>query len=246
MMSLGSLPRFSRSAGVALRSVLGPEGVCVTRGARPGLCPSNADAFLNPFGPPVVQVSSEDGAFLDDCARRGVDVHVVAHVKMSSAEALNVTARIAGTNGSLPPLVVMTPRSGWWTCASERGGGMACWLELMRELRALRPRRAVLFVASSGHELGHLGLDAFIAERRALVKSAAAWLHLSRTVCRRAERAVVTLMRGVLVNAQVLIYLNRLSDFLFVLGRVANDGGTFTSTYSTLTGNSARRGGSAA
>ena len=54
---------------------------------------------------------------------------------------------------------------------------------------------------------------------------ASAWLHLARTVCRRAERAVVTLMRGETVNPQVLIYLNRLSDFLFVLARVANDGG---------------------
>jgi cob(I)alamin adenosyltransferase len=54
---------------------------------------------------------------------------------------------------------------------------------------------------------------------------AAAWLHLARTVCRRAERAVVTLMRTETVNAQVLIYLNRLSDLLFVLARVANDGG---------------------
>ena len=54
---------------------------------------------------------------------------------------------------------------------------------------------------------------------------ASAWLHLARTVCRRAERAVDTLMRGETVNPQVLIYLNRLSDFLFVLARVANDGG---------------------
>ena len=54
---------------------------------------------------------------------------------------------------------------------------------------------------------------------------AAAWLHLARTVCRRAERAVVTLMRTEKVNADVLIYLNRLSDFLFVLARAANDGG---------------------
>jgi len=54
---------------------------------------------------------------------------------------------------------------------------------------------------------------------------AAAWLHLARTVCRRAERAVVTLMRTEPVNSQALIYLNRLSDYLFVLARVANDDG---------------------
>lgn len=54
---------------------------------------------------------------------------------------------------------------------------------------------------------------------------AAAWLHLARTVCRRAERAVVTLARAEPVNPQVVVYLNRLSDLLFVLGRVANDNG---------------------
>jgi cob(I)alamin adenosyltransferase len=53
---------------------------------------------------------------------------------------------------------------------------------------------------------------------------AAAWCHLARTVCRRAERDVVTLMRDEPVNPPVLIYLNRLSDLLFVLSRVLNDG----------------------
>ena len=55
---------------------------------------------------------------------------------------------------------------------------------------------------------------------------AAAWLHLARTVCRRAERAVVALRRTEAVNPQVVIYLNRLSDLLFVLARVANANGT--------------------
>ncbi len=50
-------------------------------------------------------------------------------------------------------------------------------------------------------------------------------LHLARTVCRRAERAVVTLQQQAPINPQVLIYLNRLSDLLFVLARVANDNG---------------------
>ncbi len=51
---------------------------------------------------------------------------------------------------------------------------------------------------------------------------AAAWLHLARTVCRRAERSLVSLMQTESVNKHALIYLNRLSDFLFVLGRRAN------------------------
>lgn len=54
---------------------------------------------------------------------------------------------------------------------------------------------------------------------------AAAWLHLARTVCRRAERTVVTLARSEPVNAQVAIYLNRLSDLLFVMARAANENG---------------------
>jgi cob(I)alamin adenosyltransferase len=55
--------------------------------------------------------------------------------------------------------------------------------------------------------------------------AAAAWLHLARTVCRRAERAVVALAHAAPVNPQAVIYLNRLSDLLFVLARTANAGG---------------------
>lgn len=49
---------------------------------------------------------------------------------------------------------------------------------------------------------------------------AAAHLHVARTVCRRAERRVVTLVRGENVRAEIVRYLNRLSDLLFVLSRV--------------------------
>ncbi len=51
---------------------------------------------------------------------------------------------------------------------------------------------------------------------------AGALLHLARTVCRRAERAVVRLAREEPVNPAVLTYLNRLSDLLFVLARYIN------------------------
>jgi cob(I)alamin adenosyltransferase len=50
----------------------------------------------------------------------------------------------------------------------------------------------------------------------------AARLHFARTVCRRAERAVVRLSRNEDIGETVTVYLNRLSDLLFVLARYAN------------------------
>jgi cob(I)alamin adenosyltransferase len=50
----------------------------------------------------------------------------------------------------------------------------------------------------------------------------AAALHVARTVCRRAERRVITLQHTVPLPQLAIIYLNRLSDLLFVLARVAN------------------------
>lgn len=53
----------------------------------------------------------------------------------------------------------------------------------------------------------------------------AAHLHLARTVARRAERRATELATGGDVNGPALRYLNRLSDWLFVAGRIANDDG---------------------
>jgi cob(I)alamin adenosyltransferase len=52
--------------------------------------------------------------------------------------------------------------------------------------------------------------------------TAAAALHQARTVCRRAERRTLTAARSATVRADLVIYLNRLSDLLFVLARFAN------------------------
>jgi cob(I)alamin adenosyltransferase len=54
---------------------------------------------------------------------------------------------------------------------------------------------------------------------------AAAWCHVARTVCRRAERDTVKLAAREPINTEVVVYLNRLSDFLFVLARSLNDDG---------------------
>ena len=52
--------------------------------------------------------------------------------------------------------------------------------------------------------------------------ASAAALHVARTICRRAERRVVTLMHEAHVREEYVVYLNRLSDLLFTLARLSN------------------------
>lgn len=53
----------------------------------------------------------------------------------------------------------------------------------------------------------------------------AAHLHLARAICRRAERAIVALAAAEKINVHALRYINRLSDHLFVMARLANNQG---------------------
>ncbi|PAY18737.1 MULTISPECIES: cob(I)yrinic acid a,c-diamide adenosyltransferase [Pirellulaceae] len=71
------------------------------------------------------------------------------------------------------------------------------------------------------HESGLSPLKQFILPGGT---QAASMLHLARAVCRRAERRVVTLgdQQGVKISDAVIVYLNRLSDYLFVLSREVN------------------------
>lgn len=52
-----------------------------------------------------------------------------------------------------------------------------------------------------------------------------AHLHLCRTICRRAERSIVALAKHQSVNPEAIRYINRLSDWFFVMGRIANNNG---------------------
>ena len=152
--------------------------VLLTRGSRPGLFLINAASFMSPFGPPALQVSSAESDWLMAQAAQRTGARLVVRVERKAAQAFNVTARIAGRDPGLQPLVVSTPRSGWWQCASERGGGLACWLETMRALAAANPARECLFAAFSGHETGFIGIDAYLASRPELMQRAHAWVQL--------------------------------------------------------------------
>ena len=143
-----------------------------------GIAVLNAEHFSSPFGPPTVQIANRDWPALQRAMANRAQGSVVAFCEHKETKAYNVSARIDGTDPDLAPIVVMTPRSGWWRCASERGGGIAVFMEILHALNVQQPARDVIFTANSGHELGHLGLDMMLHENPTLARDAAMWIHL--------------------------------------------------------------------
>lgn len=151
--------------------------VFVAKGARAGLAPQDAPDYGTPFGPPVLQVSSEEAGWLREQIEKQASVRVVLEAKREPAQAFNVFARIRGRDPGAAPLVVSASRSGWWRAVSERGGGLACLLEAVRAVSAIRPLRDCVFVAVTGSELGDLGTPALL-EKHPELQTASAWVRL--------------------------------------------------------------------
>jgi hypothetical protein len=156
--------------------------VIVTKGGADGIALINAPYFLEPFAQPALKIGREHGEFLKTSADKNAEISLVAKVKRKMATAYNVTATIVGSEPSLPPIGVITPRSGWWEIASERGGGLCAWLETMRTIAKIKPRRTFYFAASSGHEIGHVGLEKYLERRGDLAQTALVWMHYGANI----------------------------------------------------------------
>ena len=174
--------REQRSAVAEARKSKHTAAVILTRGSVPGLFLLNAIAFMSPSGPPMLQVSAVESERLKKHAASLGEITLHARASRTATRASNVVVRFAGRDASLPPLVVSTPRSGWWQCAGERGGGIACWLETIRAIAAISPEREVLFAAFSGHETGFIGIEDYLARRADLAKRAELWIHYGANV----------------------------------------------------------------
>jgi hypothetical protein len=148
--------------------------VIVCQGAEPGLGLLNAERFREPYGCPAMHVAEMP---------RGEVSRMMSYYRRTTAEAHNVVVTIPGRDRSRRPIVVMTPRSSWWHSTSERGGGLVCWLETLRALIEIPPANDVVLTANSGHELGHLGLDAFLERRPGWDRpDGAIWVHYGANI----------------------------------------------------------------
>ena len=140
----------------------------------------NAERPLDPIELPVLQVAPLDAGPLLDAV--GSEITIVNDGGRVDAPADNVIGTIPGTDPDADRVVLMTPKSGWYTCAAERGGGIAVWLDIAGRIAANPGRRSLNLVASSGHELHHLGLDHYIQQLRDAAHNVHAWMHLGASI----------------------------------------------------------------
>ncbi|MCY3734462.1 MAG: M28 family peptidase [Chloroflexi bacterium] len=140
----------------------------------------NAEFPLDPIALPVLQVAPMDAGPLLDAV--GSEITLISDGGRVDAPADNVIATIPGAYRDAEPVVLMTPKSGWYTCAAERGGGIAIWLEVAGRIAASPGRRTLNIVASSGHELHHLGLEHYIRQLGDAASDVHAWMHLGASI----------------------------------------------------------------
>ena len=156
--------------------------VVATRVTGESLAPINAQFFDAPFGPPVLLVAGANHALLETQAQKNAAIRVVSIHRREKTQSFNVAAHVASGNPKAAPLLVVTPRTGWWESTAERAGGIVAWLAAIDAATALREqktlRRDVRAYATCGHELGHLGLTELLVRETGLVKGAHHWLHL--------------------------------------------------------------------
>jgi hypothetical protein len=153
------------------------------------LAPLNAHDAGKPFGPPVLQVAGREAAWLAALAARGAPAKLVAVGHHGAARSANIRAELPGEG---PPLVLLTPRTSWWTSTAERAGGILAWLEALRALAATPRRRGVVGLATCGHELGHIGAHHAFRREPALAERSRLVIHLGANLgCAEAERLTV-------------------------------------------------------
>lgn len=130
-----------------------------------------------PWPVPVVMVAAAHKPLLARALASGSRLSVQVQGRYCyQVPGRNVIARL--DRGADQTLVVSTPVSSWFVSACERGPGIATFLAMAREVAAHPPSVNVLFVATAGHEIGHGGMEAFLAEGAPSPQATCAWIHL--------------------------------------------------------------------
>ena len=157
--------------------------VIVTNGPTGQVIALNADGRAPMFEGPVGLLAPAEAAPFLDAAMRREPARVTLTGRGGRRAAFNLIGRLDRGKGRW--ITVSTPRSGWFGCAGERGGGIAAWLDLARAAPELLPDHDLFFLCNSGHEYENLGADQALKAAAPKPAETHFWLHLGANVAAR-------------------------------------------------------------
>ena len=130
---------------------------------------------------PVILVPEKHLSFLQTLAATEEMVSIrIRGAWQRDLPARNIIARTPSRGGK--PIVISTPVTSWFTSTGERAPGIACFLALARQALARWKGHSFTFVATSGHEVGHGGMEHFIAHEAPSPDETHAWVHLGASL----------------------------------------------------------------
>lgn len=157
--------------------------VVVTNGPTREVIALNVSATRPGFDRPVALLAPKDADPFIAAAAAGQTATLTVDAESGRRPAYNLIGRLH--RGAAKTLIITTPRSGWFTCAAERGAGVAVWLSLARWLAASRPRMNVEMIATSGHEYIYLGGEEYLAHHAPKPADTHMWVHIGASAAAR-------------------------------------------------------------
>ena len=157
--------------------------VIVTNGPTGKVIRLNTDGRTPLHDGPIALLAPADAAPFFAAAIEGATATLVLDGMGGRREAFNLVGKL--DRGAREWIVVSTPRSGWTTCAGERGGGVAAWMHLARLAPEAFPGHNLAFVCNSGHEYQYLGAEELIEKVAPPPERTRFWLHLGANFAAR-------------------------------------------------------------
>lgn len=157
--------------------------VIVTNGPTGKIVALNTDGRKPMYPGPTALLAPEDSRSFYNAASRRAEVTLRLTGNGGRRQAFN----FAGTldRGRSKWLVVSTPRSGWFTCAGERGPGIAAWLHIARWASHAVKSHNLAFICNSGHEYQYLGAEEALHAIAPKPADTTFWLHLGANIAAR-------------------------------------------------------------
>lgn len=167
---------FARRPAAVLLTIDHPSGEIFTY---------NVDQKEKPWPVPLILVAPKDRSLLDRAQQSGRPVTVaVQGAWRRDVPGRNIVARLnRGQNRSRRRwLAVSTPVTSWFTSSCERGPGIAGFLAMARLATTRWPDTDLVFVATSGHEIGHGGMEHFLQAGAPPTEATLAWAHFGASL----------------------------------------------------------------